>query len=356
MQIEEHKPLSSFTTIGLGGPARWYISCTTRDEVKEALQWAKTRSQPIFILAGGSNSLIADEGFLGLVIHLNLKGTQWQDKGIVTVAAGESWDEFVEQSVARGFSGIECLSGIPGSVGSTPIQNVGAYGQEVRDTIAYVEALDRTTLESVKISNIDCDFSYRMSRFKNQDRDRFVILSVTFKLNVDGVTKITYPELKNMILTQIRASESCLSQLERLRLIRETVIQIRARKGMVVRKEDPDSRSLGSFFMNPIVSSTDKDRILALATAEKLLPAPQVFPAENQCWKIPAAWLIEQAGIKKGETLGGAAVSSKHTLALINHHYATTKDILELAESIQQRVFKKFGIKLQQEPEFISIR
>lgn len=353
MKIEEQKQLGPFTTIGLGGPARWYTSCSSNDEILAALKWALAHTQPIFVLAGGSNSLIADEGFSGLVIHLNVKGIQWQDSGLVTVAAGENWDDLVQQSVERGFSGIECLSGIPGSVGSTPIQNVGAYGQEVKDTIVSVEALDRKSFATIKISNADCDFSYRMSRFKGQDRNQFVILSVTFKLIPGGIPKITYPELQNMILTQIRANEKPLSQIERLKLIRETVIQIRARKGMVVRKEDPDSRSLGSFFMNPIVTNADKERILAIATTEKLLPVPNVFPADDNRWKISAAWLIEQSGVRKGEKHGGAAVSSKHTLALINHHYATTKDVLDLANSIRERVRKKFGIELQQEPELV---
>lgn len=353
MHIEEHKRLAPYTTIGLGGPARWFVSCSNEEDIREALKWAETYSHKIFVLAGGSNSLIADAGFPGLVIHIGLKGMEWKESGTVRVSAGEDWDPFVQSCLKRGFSGLESLSGIPGSVGSTPIQNVGAYGQEVKDTIVGVTAINRTSLKSVYFSNQDCDFSYRMSRFKGQGRDQFIITSVDFKLKTDSVAAITYPELERTLMTQPQWQNHNLSRSERLQLIRDTVIGIRSGKGMVIRPSDPDSRSLGSFFMNPIVSTQDKERIIQLAAAESILPAPNAFPAGDNTWKLSAAWLIEHSGTRKGEQLGGAAVSSKHSLALINRDRATTDDILKLANKIRDRVRRKFDIELHQEPELI---
>ena len=352
MHLEEHKSLAPYTTIGLGGPARWFVSCRTQEDVIEALKWAAVNQQRVFLLAGGSNSLIADKGFPGLVIHIHLTGLKWQNSGSVTVSAGEDWDAFVKTAVTQGFAGVECLSGIPGSVGSTPIQNVGAYGQEVKDTITSVQVLSRRTLTPHTFTKDQCDFSYRMSRFKGHDRDQFVITSVTFQLKPDGGPTILYPELAKA-LEENPAWHGALSSAEKLKLTRETVLQIRARKGMVVNPQEPDSRSLGSFFTNPIVSSQHKDQFLAAAQTLNL-SNPPLFPGvDANSWKLSAAWLIEHSGTKKGETLGGAAVSSKHSLALINKDHATTADILQLAARIKERVLKVFHIHLDQEPELI---
>ena len=352
MHLEEHKSLAPYTTIGLGGTARWFVACNTEDELVEALTWAQSNQHKVFLLAGGSNSLIADEGFPGLVIHINLNGIEWQNSGSITVSAGEDWDAFVKAAVDKGFAGIECLSGIPGSVGSTPIQNVGAYGQEVKDTITSVQVLSRATLSPLTFTRDQCDFSYRMSRFKGQDRDQFVITSVTFKLKPNAGPTIYYPELAQALEAH-PAWRSTVSSADKLKLARDTVLQIRSRKGMVVNPEDPDSRSLGSFFTNPIVSSVQKDQFLGI-TKTMNLPNPPVFAgADANSWKLSAAWLIEHSGTRKGETCGGAAVSSKHTLALINKNNATTADILTLATRIKDRVENIFHILLEQEPELI---
>lgn len=353
MQLEEYKVLAPYTTIGLGGPARWFTSCSTPEELTEALKWASSRDQKVLVLAGGSNSLIADEGFSGLVIHLKLTGIRWQESGAVTIAAGENWDEFVSAAVQRGFAGIECLSGIPGSVGSTPIQNVGAYGQEVKDTIVSVDVLNRSTLEKSTFTNSDCIFSYRMSRFKRQDRDKFVVLAVTFQLRPNDVTAIKYAELGRALTNLPEWQNSSTTSQRKLQLIRDTVIDIRARKGMVISAGDPDSKSLGSFFMNPIVTAEKKAQVLAIAEQLKLT-TPPAYPETNDQWKLSAAWLIENSGTTKGERYRGAGVSSKHCLALINADQATTKDILYLADTIRERVRLKFAVGLQQEPEFIS--
>lgn len=353
MYLEEHKPLAPYTTIGLGGAARWFVSCTTQADVIAALKWAQSHHQKVFVLAGGSNSLIADEGFPGLVIHIHLTGMAWQTSGSVTVSAGEDWDTFVYASVNRGFGGIECLSGIPGFVGSTPIQNVGAYGQEVRDTISSVQVLNRSTLLPLTFTKEECDFSYRMSRFKGADRDKFVITAVTFQLKPHAGPAILYPELERALHAHPDWHKNDLSSAARLQLTRNTVIQIRAKKGMVVNPTDPDSRSLGSFFTNPLVSTQQKEQVLAKAKILQLPPPPVFSSTHADSWKLSAAWLIEHSGTKKGEACGGAAVSSKHTLALINKDRAKTKDILDLAERIKERVQRVFHISLEQEPDLI---
>lgn len=353
MHLEEHKSLASYTTIGLGGTARWFVSCTTQADIVSALKWAQSNQQKVFVLGGGSNSLIADEGFPGLVIRIQLTGIDWQKSGSITVSAGEDWDNFVQASVNHGFAGIECLSGIPGSVGSTPIQNVGAYGQEVKDTIASVQVLSRSTFLPQAFTKEECDFSYRMSRFKRSDRDQFIITSVTFQLKPNAEPSILYPELKRALEADASWQNNNLSPSARLQLTRSTVIQIRSKKGMVINPSDPDSRSLGSFFTNPMVSLQQKEQVIAVAKRLNL-PNPPIFPGPDaNLWKLSAAWLIEHSGTKKGELCGGAAVSSKHTLALINKDQAKTKDILSLATRIKERVQNVFHIALEQEPDLI---
>ncbi|HUP50795.1 MAG TPA: UDP-N-acetylmuramate dehydrogenase [Thermoanaerobaculia bacterium] len=336
--IEENVPLAPLTTIGIGGPARYFTRVTTVDELGRALDWAREGKLPAFILGGGSNLLISDDGFPGLVIHLGLRGVTVESEGdyaTVKVAAGEPWDSFVETAVERGWAGIECLSGIPGSTGAAPIQNVGAYGQEVSETIIRVEALDRTTGRVTSFTNRECRFAYRSSRFKNDEPGRYIVLNVTFRFQRGGAASVRYQELQRYL------DERGGSAAE-LAAVRDAVIAIRRRKGMVIDRGDPDTRSDGSFFMNPIVP--------AGALPEE---APS-FPAGDGMVKLSAAWLIEQAGFQKGFTLGNVGLSSKHTLAVINRGGGTAREVCELVEMIQERVRQRFGIELHPEPNFIG--
>ncbi|HVR39457.1 MAG TPA: UDP-N-acetylmuramate dehydrogenase, partial [Thermoanaerobaculia bacterium] len=256
--MQENVPLAPLTTIGIGGPARFFTRAGDVDALREALAWARDHNHRIFILGGGSNLLIADEGFDGVVVQLDLRGITIESEDdthvMVRVAASEPWDDFVAYAVVRGWAGIECLSGIPGSTGATPIQNVGAYGQDVSETIARVEALDRETDRVVDFTNEECAFGYRSSRFKNLERDRYVVLSVTFRLTRNGEATVRYPELQNH-----------LGDVRDLIAVREAVIAIRKRKGMVIDPNDPDTRSDGSFFMNPIVTPEQYEDFAARA-------------------------------------------------------------------------------------------
>jgi len=344
MQIRENVPLAPLTTIGIGGPARFFFRATTVDELREALAWAHERGQAVFLLGGGSNLLISDEGFDGLVIHLDLRGITIEDEdeehAMVKAAAGEPWDPFVGFAVEHGWAGIECLSGIPGSTGATPIQNVGAYGQEVSETIVRVEVLDRTIDRVVWFTNWDCRFGYRSSLFKNYERDRYAVISVTFRLRRGGKATVKYPELQRFIDERGIA-------LEDLRGVREAVIAIRKRKGMVLDPTDPDTRSDGSFFMNPVIPVAEYE-----AFAERAPDAPR-FPAGDEV-KLSAAWLIEHAGFHKGYTHGNVGLSTKHTLAVINRGGGRAAEVTELVSRIQRSVREKFGVELHPEPNFVG--
>jgi UDP-N-acetylmuramate dehydrogenase len=344
MQLQENVPLAPLTTIGIGGPARFFFRATNVDDVLEALQWADQHEQPVFFLGGGSNLLISDDGFPGLVIQLDLRGiTVASDVGghvMVKVAAGESWDRFVKYAVRREWAGIECLSGIPGSTGATPIQNVGAYGQEVSETVARVEALDRTTRHVVWLTNEECRFGYRSSLFKNIERERYVVLSVTFRLRSRGQATVKYPELQKYI-------DERRIPLDDLAGVREAVIAIRKRKGMVLDPRDPDTRSDGSFFMNPVLTA---DQYAAFAVRA---PEAPHFPAGDDV-KLSAAWLIEHAGFEKGFTHGNVGLSTKHTLAIVNRGRGTAAEVTELVRMIQERVREQFGIEIHPEPNFVG--
>jgi UDP-N-acetylmuramate dehydrogenase len=343
MQVEQNLPLAPLTTIGIGGPARFFVRATSVDEVREALAWARERNLNVFFLGGGSNLLIADTGFDGLVVHLALRGitVESEDRhAMVKVAAGEPWDAFVEHAVANGWAGVECLSGIPGSTGATPIQNVGAYGQEVAETIARVEALDRTTGTVVGFTNPECRFGYRSSLFKNVERDRYVVLSVTFRLERGGCATIRYPELQKFV-------EERGVSVEDLRGVREAVIAIRKRKGMVLDPDDPDTRSDGSFFMNPILTAAEYEAFARIA------PDAPHFPSGDEV-KLSAAWLIEHAGFRKGFVHGNVGLSSKHTLAIVNRGGGTAAEVQELVHTIQSRVRERFGVEMHPEPNFIG--
>jgi len=356
MVVEENKPLAPFTTFGIGGPARWFVEATSEDEVIEAAGWAREQGLPLFVLGGGSNLLVADRGFEGLVLKVGLKGirvykdhprSEPGDPWGYDVAAGEDWCDFVERAVADGCSGIECLAGIPGTVGGTPVQNVGAYGQEVSSRIGSVRAFDLQDGIFRLFLNAACGFSYRRSRFNTVDRGRYIVTRVSFGLFPGGATTVSYPELRQAVARAVPAGrEPTLSE------VAAVVKQVRQSKGMLLVEGDPDCRSAGSFFKNPVAEEAVVRRVGEVAGKE-----PPTFPAgkDQAGWvKIPAAWLIEQAGFSKGFALGKAGVSSRHTLALINLGGATAADILALADEISAAVQARFGISLEMEPVLLG--
>ncbi len=343
MKLQRDIPLAPMTTLGIGGPAKYFARARTVDDIREIVDWASANREPLLVLAGGSNVLIADEGYDGIVLHIDLRGikieSEDRDTVVVNVAAGERWDDFVAMAVANRWAGIECLSGIPGSVGATPIQNVGAYGQDVSETIVRVETFDRSTGHVRWLTRDECGFGYRSSLFKNVERERYVVVSVTFRLQPNGAAALRYPELQKTLQ----------GPTNDLQQVRDAVIDIRRRKGMVLDATDPDTRSDGSFFMNPIVSPAEFDHLCARAGQTNV----PVFPAGDRL-KLSAAWLIENAGFQKGFVHGNAGISSKHTLAIINCGGATAREVLELVRMIQDRVRERFGVELQPEPNFIG--
>ena len=336
-RLQEHVPLAPLTTLGIGGPARWFARATHSDHLPAAAEW---QGESVFVLGGGSNLVISDEGFSGLVLQMAIAGvnmTQHGEDVILTAGAGESWDSLVDSAVKQNLTGVECLSGIPGTVGGTPIQNVGAYGQEVATVIEWVAAFDRLKRESVRLSRDDCGFAYRMSRFKREDAGRFVIAEVAFRLKPGAPPTVTYPDVVDYLAQQK-------TQCPTAQYVRDAVLQIRRRKGMVLDAGDSDTRSVGSFFMNPVVDRT---------TFERIAPAPH-YLMDNDGVKIPAAWLIQQSGFARGHVDGAVGVSTKHPLAIINRGGATARDILRLAHRIKLAVRERFDINLRPEPVFVG--
>jgi UDP-N-acetylmuramate dehydrogenase len=348
VQLREHVPLAPYTTLGLGGKARYFIECGSEDEVRAALSYAAERRLPVYVLGGGSNVVFLDSGFPGLVLHITIGGMELRDAPTpeVRAGAGVDWDTLAQGVVQRGWSGVECLSGIPGTVGGTPIQNVGAYGQEIAETLVSVACLDRTTLERRTFTARDCAFGYRDSRFKRADRGRYVVLEVTLRLARDQRPRIRYSELQRAV-AHLGGLET-VAPGEAVRLVREAVLALRRSKSMVLDPADPNTHSAGSFFTNPVLSAA------VFADLEKRWKNIPSFPADGGV-KVPAAWLVEQAGFPKGYrgTGGGAGVSTRHALALVNLG-GTSADLLALAEEVRAGVEKQFGIRLAYEPEVVS--
>ena len=348
MQLREHVPLAPYTTLGLGGKARYFLECGSEEELRAALSYAADRRLPAYVLGGGSNIVFLDSGFPGLVLRITIGGTEFRDgpSPEVRAGAGVDWDTLVQDVVERGWTGVECLSGIPGTVGGTPIQNVGAYGQEIAETLVSVDCLDRTTLEHRTFTGRDCAFGYRDSRFKRADRERYVMLAVTLRLARDQRPRIRYLELQRSV-AGLGGLETG-APGEAVRLVREAVLALRRSKSMVLDPADPNTRSAGSFFTNPVLSAaTFSD----LEMRWKGIPS---FPADGGV-KVPAAWLVEQAGYPKGyrRSGGGAGISTRHALALVNLG-GTSADLLALAEEVRAGVEKQFGIRLAYEPEVVS--
>lgn len=339
-------PLAPLTTLEIGGAARHFVEATSEDAVADGLGWARSRGLPVAILGGGSNVVVADGGFDGLVIRMALRGRRFEPPAdgtvALTAAAGEPWDDLVADAVARGLGGVECLSGIPGLTGATPIQNVGAYGQEVAETIQTVRVLDRSTLQAGELAAADCAFGYRDSRFKHQP-DRWVVLGVTFGLRSGAAPAMRYPELAAALAGHAAPT---------LADARAAVLTLRANKSMVIRADDPNRRSAGSFFMNPIV-----DQATADAAERRAGAAPGTmprFPAGPGQSKLSAGWLIERAGFSKGTRRGPVGISTAHALALVNLGGARAADLLDLAAEIVAAVRDRLGVTLRPEPVLLG--
>ena len=343
MRAEENVRIGPMTTLGLGGPARRLVTADREEDVVEAVRACDARGEPLLVLGGGSNLVTSDEGFPGTVLRVATRGRAVQGD-VITVAAGEVWDELVAFLVGEGFSGVECLGGIPGLVGAVPMQNVGAYGQDVSETIVRVRAWDRDAERVVAFDNPACRFAYRSSVFRG--RDRHVILDVTFALERSEESRpIRYAELARALA--IDEGKSAPTSV-----VRETVIALRRKKGMVLDARDPDTKSAGSFFTNPILSHDELAALRARVPAGEKLPE---FPEKDGRTKVSAAWLIERAGFTKGHAAGRAAISSKHALALVNRGGASTAELLSLARAVRDGVREKFGVTLENEPVFVGV-
>ncbi|MGC8917219.1 MAG: UDP-N-acetylmuramate dehydrogenase [Thermoanaerobaculum sp.] len=341
-------PLAPYTTLELGGPAEFLAQVPTPEALAETCRWAQEHRLPVAVLAGGSNVVVADEGVPGVVLKVAWEGLEvHKEPGAVTVvaAAGTPLDQLVALAVAEGWAGLEGLSGIPGTVGATPIQNVGAYGQEVGDRLVWVEVFDLERQAFVRVSREACGLSYRKSRFRGQRR--YVITRVALALTPGGTPTLAYPELAARFAGKATPS---------LADVREAVLELRRAKGMVWRPGEPESRTVGSFFKNPILHPQAWDELCRRAWEQDLLPAGQHPPhfSTPQGVKLSAAWLVERAGFSKGFRQGAFGVSPRHALALVHWGGGTARELVALAHNIQERVRRQFGVVLEPEPVFLG--
>jgi UDP-N-acetylmuramate dehydrogenase len=347
----ENIPLAPLTTIKIGGSARYFVAARNVGEVQEAVTWARSSNLPLFVLGGGSNLVVSDSGWPGLVLKIALQGIDrrsgYDDHGKVLfdVGAGECWDKFVSDAVRARCAGVECLSGIPGSVGGTPVQNVGAYGQEVSETIAAVQVLDLKDGLVRDLCPEACEFAYRSSIFNTGERGRFIVLRVTYALTPEGNPRINYADLKRHF--EGRETPPNLAET------REAVRHIRALKGMLLVPGDPDCQSAGSFFKNPVLSE-DQHEDLKKRAAARGLTVPS-YPALESRKKVSAAWLVERSGFAKGFGDGRVGISTKHALAIVNRGGATAADVLALKDQIQHRVEEIWGVLLEPEPVMVGV-
>ncbi len=347
MEIQENIELAPLTTLRVGGRARYFLRAQTMDDVQAGVAFAEARKLPLFVLGGGSNVLVSDNGWPGLMLQIGILGIDHSHERQtirLVVGAGEEWDAFVAVCVTRNLAGVECLSGIPGSVGATPVQNVGAYGQEVSQTISSVLVFDIARKEAREMDAAECEFGYRSSVFNTRERGRYIILRVTYELRHGGAPAIGYADLQNHFAGRDKAPT--------LSEVREAVLKTRASKGMLISPGDPDSQSAGSFFKNPVLTAAQFEELQRRAQ-ERNLRVPS-YPALSQQKKISAAWLVENSGLAKGYLKGHAAISSKHALALVNRGGASAGEILALKDEVQQRVEQSWGIKLEPEPVLVG--
>jgi len=342
MELKEKVCLADITTIKCGGDARYYAECNNENDLIEAIDFAKENHLKIQVLGGGSNIIFPDEGFDGLVIRYLNEKMSIENDNLIIAKGGAVWDELVEYSIKNKLQGLECLSGIPGLVGGAPIQNIGAYGTVVKNYIRYVECLDRISKKTVRFSNEECEFEYRMSAFKSKWKDRYIITEVCFELSKDKEPVILYPELKLRVDKNLEYAT--LKNKDKLQFIRNTIIQIRSAKSMVINSKDENTRSCGSFFTNPIIPEAEYNSLKHIGD----IPAYKTAAG----MKLSAAKLIELAGFHKGYRYKGVGISANHSLALINID-GNTHQLLELSSLIKQKVFAQFGIKLVEEPVIV---
>ena len=351
IQLQEKVSLAPFTTLNIGGPARFFCEAKTEDEIAETAKLARHRGLKLFVLGGGSNLLVSDEGFDGLVMRVGVIGSKRESREgqsvLLEAGAGGNWDEFVGYTVDRGYAGIECLAGIPGDVGGTPVQNVGAYGQEVAETILQVRAYDLETEEFVDLDHGACCFGYRRSVFNADARGRYIVTAVTYKLRPGGEPALRYADVKRHFAAQIERGDK-----PTLRQVYDGVRSIREQKGMLAGQGGADGRSAGSFFKNPVVPSATLPRV-ALRAGCRAEEIPH-YPAGDGMVKLAAAWLVERAGFHKGFAMGRAAISSRHTLALVNLGGATAVELIDLRDTVTKAVQDKFAIELEQEPVMLG--
>jgi UDP-N-acetylmuramate dehydrogenase len=342
LAVRERVELAPLTTLGVGGPARWFVEAADEATVLAAHAWARARGVGLRILGGGSNVVVADAGVDALVVRLDLRGVTTRTMGDaveVSAAAGEPWDDLVRATVERGWAGLECLSGIPGLVGATPIQNVGAYGQEVSDTVVAVRALDTRAGEVATLAAADCGFTYRDSRFKSAEPGRWVVLAVTYRLRPAGGPNLGYADVARY-LAEHGVSAPTLGD------VRSAVLAIRRSKSMVIDPADPNRRSCGSFFLNPILDPAAAEAVLTRA-GDAAMPR---WPQADGRVKLSAAWLIERAGFTRGHRVGPVGLSTRHTLALVAHDGALAADVLGFAGRVRDAVELRFGVRLMTEP------
>ena len=351
LQVRESVPLAPLTTLELGGPAEYLVEVRDHREVAGAVAWATARKVPLTILGGGSNVVVADQGVPGLVARITGDGLDLRprsgDRVEVTAAAGQSWDELVKWTVAEGLAGLECLSGIPGTVGGTPVQNVGAYGQEVANTIVSVQVLDRRDGSECWLTPAQCGFGYRSSVLRSSP-DRWIVLAVTFGLRRHDVATVRYDQL----VEALGCAQAPIQE------VREAVLQLRRSKSMVLDADDPNRRSAGSFFTNPTLSAAAAQAVGHKAVAAGLVRTSdelRQWPFGDGLVKLSAAWLIERAGFQRGERRGPVGLSSRHVLALVHHGGGSTNHLLTFAGEIQARVHDLFGVELQPEPVLLGV-
>ncbi|HEY3131999.1 MAG TPA: UDP-N-acetylmuramate dehydrogenase [Acidobacteriota bacterium] len=349
LEIIQNYPLGPLTTFNIGGPARYFVSVSTEEALQEALQYASTRRMQTFILGSGSNILVSDRGFSGLVISNRIFGFDCRTSdgyATVRVCAGEDWDRTVQRCVEHGWSGLECLSGIPGTIGAAPIQNIGAYGQNFSDVVTEVRAIDRESNSVVRLDNTACEFRYRESIFNTKMNARYVVTGVTLRLAIGGRPTITYQDLKDRF-----ADTSTVTLAE----VREAVIEIRSQKGMVLLPGHPGFKSVGSFFKNPIISLTDFEKVqIRLREPSQDVKKRWFWMIAPEQVKISAAYLIEHAGFHRGCRQGRVGISPRHSLALVNYGGGTAEEMVALAGRIQQAVYEKFGVLLKPEAQFVG--
>ena len=347
LEIQENIPLGPLTTLGVGGPARFFTVARQIRDVEEAAAFAKRRRLPLFVLGGGSNLVVSDRGWDGLVLQIGIQGIESSERNgkvLLDVGAGVAWDAFVQHCVGNNLAGVECLSGIPGSVGGTPVQNVGAYGQEVSETIFSLVAFDLNDDRLRQLSAAECGFSYRQSLFNRTERNRYIIVRVGYSLAPAGEAALRYADLQKYF-----AGKETKPSLED---VRGAVLKIRRSKGMVIDASDPENKSAGSFFKNPVL--TDEQFLdLTMRAQDRGLQVPS-YPALSKQKKVSAAWLVENSGFNKGYTKGRVGISSKHALALVNRGGASAAEIIALKNEIQESVQRTWEIRLASEPVFLG--